>query len=620
MNQTKKIVFTLLLGIGLLETSACGKEASTNVVPTGSLAGENIPLPTSDFGQTENSAAASTNTGIITPTDASAPSLVPSSDVTSVTGMPATPAPSSAPTNKPIPTNTPTPKPTAFPKPTATPTPPPPYNPEISYLSVPVVGGNITVYISKDQAHPQVIVQKTDGNSCSFDWDYNLECGSPIVYITKDPKDLKNLGFPDGEEILAIWLPTEPQDESTFPSDSPDKGALEICGECHCLPLQSLSAAAPDTPQDTLVDTLADPGICGVLNTGYAKDQDTALWQEEEVFSVFSEDGAVLSQYPMLCLPAGEEYPIVYGKIHVTKKRTIYQRFGIDIAGERFWLGQYIDGKVSFLPEYVLHENAASESCFYPWWPRKFADEGENAWLDLDGDGISEEISYRLVTGEGSHSYDFCISINGAEHELGLCSELNTRLFTASLDGKSWQIFVLDYGVGRSKDWVVFQYEGGSLHTSGYFCDGTYQKIGNEEENIYISTASCYPMQQDSFEQKQKFSDGMLSEIPRDYYEFTAMYQDYAHETPHRNVITTKTALDLYSDKNAAETFLLPEGSQVIFLGSDFIEWILVKNTETGEQGWLRVKMENRSAHDCILPDGSVVEGNLLFEGLMLYD
>ncbi len=58
----------------------------------------------------------------------------------------------------------------------------------------------------------------------------------------------------------------------------------------------------------------------------------------------------------------------------------------------------------------------------------------------------------------------------------------------------------------------------------------------------------------------------------------------------------------------------------MIFLGSDFKEWILVKNTETDEQGWLRVKMEDKSAHYCILTDGSEVAKELLFDGLIDYD
>ncbi len=124
------------------------------------------------------------------------------------------------------------------------------------------------------------------------------------------------------------------------------------------------------------------------------------------------------------------------------------------------------------------------------------------------------------------------------------------------LMGRGWQILALDYGVGRSQDWVVFQYENDSLHKSGYFFGGTYQKIENEEENVYISTGSCYPLQRDSFEQKQKFSSGILSEIARDYYEFTALYQDFANEAPHRNVITVKRTIDLYFQKMERKLFL----------------------------------------------------------------
>ncbi len=472
-----------------------------------------------------------------------------------------------------------------------------------------MVGGNITVYISKDQAYPQVIVQKTDGNSYSFDWDYNLECGSPIVYITKDPKDLKNLGFPDGEEILAIWLPTEPQDESTFPSDSPDKGALEICGECHCLPLQSLSAAAPDTPQDTLVDTLADPGICGVLNTGYAKDQDTALWQEEEVFSVFSEDGTVLSQYPMLCLPAGEEYPIVYGKIHVTKKRTIYQRFGIDVAGERFWLGQYIDGKVSFLPEYVLHENAASESCFYPWWPRKFADEGENAWLDLDGDGTPEQICwYQEGTG---NSKGLKMSIDGTEYEIPDPEwDLYSPVFTLSLDGKTNLFAVADYAYAALSGFVVFGYRNQEIYEVGEF-SLSYRKIEEGENNVYISSHYSYPLQHDYFWAVEKFENGTLRNIPQDYYELI--------REPNRadsHTLSVRKSIELYREKDGDDTFLLPEGSRAMTLGTDFENWILVENLDTGEQGWLHVPMEEYRGRICILPDKTELEGEEIFDGL----
>lgn len=600
LDQIKKIFFTVLFSLGLLETSACGKEAQTNTVPTESLAGENTPLPTS--GLTENTTTVTVFPAV---TELLTPTLIPTEQVSTPTPKPTEPIP--------VPTEpTPT-KPSVPQTPTSKPIPTSPLNPEISYLGIAVDGGAVTVYISKDPSQPQVAIRKRGENIHSFCWDYNLEYGDPITYIEKDCENMKALGFPDEDEgVLAIWLPTKPLTEKICPDHFQQEPCREICGEGHCFSLTDLSTSAPDTLSDKLFDDSTNVQIYGELTTGYT--------DGGNVFSLFSGDGEILEQFPMLHFPDNKIYPIVYGEVHVDEYGAVCQRFGIDIIGDILWLGNYSNGRRYLLDKNTLALDTRYGSNLNVWWPRKFAEEGENAWLDLDGDGISEEITYCFVTHEGSYSNDFLVNINGTEHELGFHSELNPVLYTASLDKKGWQILALDYGEGRSEDWVVFQYENGSLHKAGSFLGGSYQKTGNEEENIYISTGFCYPLQRDSFELKQNFSNGILSEITQDYYEFTALYRDAEDETPHRNVITVKRTFDLYSQKNGTETFPLTEGSHVIFLGTDFKEWILVKNIETDEQGWLRVKMEDKSAHDCILMDGSEVAKEVLFEGLMDYD
>lgn len=497
----------------------------------------------------------------------------------------------------------PTPTPTLTPTPTSTPTPSPsmtirfddsssPLNPSISYLEISPEFG-LTIYISQDIAWQQIVLYR-DHTYYNYYWDYDLAYGEPIVFFLNRPMEGERKLI---KKELVICFPTEELKEPLS-----QIGAREICGEAHMLDYENLAYEIPQSRQFSSSTIAFSQNASG-----------------ENLFSLFNVDGEAYMEFPGLNaeefgLSKQKLYPLRFDSLHYTDTGMCYQRVGIKEEEKMVWIGKFCwytlfaDETIGYR---INNKRGFADGPYEKEWQLRPLE--PDALLDLDGDGTAEKICSRFVIGEGSHSNTFQIWINGIEQHIKLVGELDTTLYTASLDGKTSQIIALNHGVGRSNDLEIFQYKEGELQSAGCFLDGEYQKIESEKGNIYISKGEAYPLQNEYFDLKQEFVDGALREVPQDFYTFKS-----------RNIITTKQAIELYTKKNESETFLLPQGSSIVFLGSDLSEWILVENQDTKEKGWLRVEMKNWDglimAFNCIFPDGSKIEKEKLFDGLMNYD
>lgn len=572
-NLFTRILLAILCIVELLCITACGKQAEVGTVPT-NQAGENSPLSTDISGQN------------LTPTPLTKP----------IARRILTPRP------KPSPTPTPTPTPTLTPTPSPTPTPTPPLNPLLSYLEISVNKEDIVVYISKDPMKPEVLVGKAGGKFHSFSWDYNLDYGTPVIDIDNRKELLEKFGFSDQEELLMIWLPTEPLAEQHFPSYFDKPGT--ICGEGHCLSVTALSDPNLNVIQDILLDASAYAEKVGKFTVGYAKDEDG-----EEQLSLFSAQGDILKQYPMLCLPKGN-YPVIYETPHISSAGWVYQRFGIAVDEVNLWLGQQTNNFLFLSREEGMGYDARYSPYLQKWWPREIGEENHEILLDLDGNGSPERIVWHIE--EKGQEKETRVTINGMDYPL-LCPEWGniTPVFTISLDGKTNQLVVIDYAYGVMENFIVFGYRDGKIYEVGKFCNMEYWKKKAKEKNIYVSHALCYPLQHAQVWVEQEFVDGVLREIPQDYYEFV---EDAT--TWKRTIFKAKKTISLYQEKGKEATVLLMEGSPVRMIGTDLKEWVLLENPDTSERGWLRVPMKERDGGSCILPDGTRVNGSEIFEGL----
>ena len=73
--------------------------------------------------------------------------------------------------------------------------------------------------------------------------------------------------------------------------------------------------------------------------------------------------------------------------------------------------------------------------------------------------------------------------------------------------------------------------------------------------------------------------------------------------------------IDGYTNREISEKVNIQSGDSLEILGGDLEEWILFKKISTGEEGWLYV-----NSNQCMLPDGSMVYSEKVFEGLAFFD
>lgn len=527
-------------------------------------------------------------------------------------------------------TSTPAAIPESTPAPTAEPETAEPFAPGVSYLEL-LPAEDVTVYFREDSKRPQVIVESTTILQKTqyqvYDWDYNLEYGTPFVQP----------GVYQNQKVLFFFLPTAELAEQLSPID-----AKELCGEMHLL-----SCSDSGWEEFIAADNLA---------AEIFQQKTTAFYRtKEDGKRVFTLSVAVegypvqLFEYPYLQLPEQEDYPVVFEQTaHYTETLLEYRRIGVQTGEDIVWLGKFCtdavwpagwckgmndswNGDYAFFPELKYGYYAGSDSIFgilggetlYSWQLRRLEPDD---LIDLDGDGTAEKVIFRKQQNQDSeYQLDAVVDLDGGRTKLAEFSIFHPSadcLFAASLDGRTFQLMLLDMGVGRDSLLNIYQFEGGELHPAGSFPNAKYTAEPTEGENIYSCISGVYQLQNDIVARYYEFTDGVLQEVEQEYYEFLETWRDAPDAPADRNVFTVKEDIELYYEKDGEKTFLMPAGSHAVTLGGDLKEWILFENRDTREQGWLRVVRcdEYGNTFGCILTDGREVNCSELFDGLLCYD
>lgn len=413
---------------------------------------------------------------------------------------------------------------------------------------------------------PEVIIQ-AGGYQYVLEKEYFLECGEPVVTIKK--------GCYAGlecEEILSVVLPVKELPDALSPI-----GSAEVYGREYVLDIRSLAEGKKVEALEII------PGENTELSAGYRLNQ-----KGEKVFALsvprWSESSREywregIFWYPGLDLPEQEHYSLVYEELsHFTDSGIGYRRVGIAAGNQMIFLGKFCndiffpDTEIGYYDEYWEFDLEGGPD-LQPWQPRPLEPE---TLLDLDGDGVPEKISYRM-TGERMGSSRFIVSINGVENVLddfrtdvffGNC------MFTASLDGKTKQLMVFHLGDGASREITVYSYKNGCLQRAGQIENADSYRI-SEEDGIGVFAMFCRisPLQSDMTLMKYSLTDGMLREIPQEYYKFCENRME-ENGTPARNILTLLQDFELHTEKGGDSTFVLPKGSHVTTLGGDLADWI----------------------------------------------
>lgn len=219
------------------------------------------------------------------------------------------------------------------------------------------------------------------------------------------------------------------------------------------------------------------------------------------------------------------------------------------------------------------------------------------SWLDLDGDGEKEEVKYQRWTYGTSANETYKLTVNNKSVE-GKGENIHDKVWIASMDGKTTQLLCRQDGPSDDPMSDVYVYENGELKPAGMISGDDIQIL---KDRVY-ATAQCDHLQTFQGKLQYEFKDGKVNRVDRDFYE-------------QGGEAVARMSIPLLQEKNGAPGITLKAGEQVIIVGGDNKEWVLIQSKETGEKGWLRCIVP----YQCILPDGTELDSDALFSGLSFY-
>lgn len=208
------------------------------------------------------------------------------------------------------------------------------------------------------------------------------------------------------------------------------------------------------------------------------------------------------------------------------------------------------------------------------------------AYLDLDGDGNVEEIilepsqdpenmAYRDETDPLSY-FRLQIGSTGIER---WGENLSNTLWAVSFDGRSILLVLYEDGPSGDPYTHFYRYQNDQIIEAGGFADDI-RLCGISPEGIITGAIRQDVVQTDWITVRWQFGEnGMMEEIPQDFYEFQ-----------NKNWVNLSEDLPLHVSVESPETFVLPASRSLRFLqtSADW-RWVLVE-TDDGQQGWMRVE------------------------------
>lgn len=220
------------------------------------------------------------------------------------------------------------------------------------------------------------------------------------------------------------------------------------------------------------------------------------------------------------------------------------------------------------------------------------------SWLDLDGDGEKEQITYQFSVNSDNDFGEYSLQA-GDSVKKGEGINLYRYVDVIFLNDRTTLLSVGSNGPSDDPSGDYYLYQKQSLILLGQLGG---ELIGSQGDCLYTKG------QWDFF---QTFQRTRCFELDNGLFKSrsTGNYHYGNRATAIRNV-------PLYKDEEFSEIGLtLQPGDEVIIVESDLESAVLIKQESTGKSGWLRCK----EAYTCILPDGSEWNSWELFDGLVFY-
>ena len=207
------------------------------------------------------------------------------------------------------------------------------------------------------------------------------------------------------------------------------------------------------------------------------------------------------------------------------------------------------------------------------------------AYLDIDGNGIAEEIilepSHDPEAMAYRYEYDplfyFHLKIGNAGME-SMGENLSNTLWAVTFDGRSILLVLYEDGPSADPYTHFYRYQNNQIIEAGGIADDI-RLCSISPEGIITSAIRQDVVQTDWITVRWQFNDnGILEQIPQEVYDFR-----------NGNWVTLNDELPLHSAVESDETFMVsPQMVRFLQTSADW-NWVLVE-TADGQQGWVHLE------------------------------
>lgn len=223
-------------------------------------------------------------------------------------------------------------------------------------------------------------------------------------------------------------------------------------------------------------------------------------------------------------------------------------------------------------------------------------------YLDFDGDGQSESVSFLVNGPYAGGGREYCVSCQiFVEDDMLEQSGDNIEcgIYGVSLDGEHIWLVIADDGPSDDPICTFYSYEQGELKQIGAVKDWI-DHISVTTDGLIMGGTSCRVFDTALIEACWQLDDsGMVLMIPQEYYRMYHYIDDYD--------VTLTEPITVYEDRNeqSAATIMQPQKIEIPY--TDAVQWVYLVG-EDGTAGWLRTG--NMSSTDRMR----------VFEGLFMAD
>ncbi len=480
------------------------------------------------------------------------------------------------------------------------------------------VSDDLSVYFVQDKEQ-SILIQYQDKEAV-FNWDYDLNLGKPLFYLTEK----------DALKLLYIALPTKENESDT---------SVEICGEWHMVRLGS-------TDKNQWKYAEEDFWMQEVLSADEAQEDFWMEWKEavDKSYLVLhsgtkQEINSPFYEYPALQGINQENLEFVREDVlHITDSMLAYRRLGVRINDKIVWLGKLYDDLLIGGESRSASIRSTGRGCFVPdpevqygkKWYENWLSSGQmlalapDCILDLDGDGIQERISYRMEEGNQKGILTV-INQDGKQTltEISSVGELDFRPFAVSLDGTTVQLVFQDMAGTREELSFYRKDENELVFVGEIVCKNYEYTVTGKTDlgNLKLSAVDIdagMRLGNVAVSKDYLYEDGKLKEIMPEFYTILDRENYF---------IYPKTKLVLFDSLNGNKTIVFPERSKLRRVqcseltdfppeGEERKTWgfVMLENVDTGERGWIQMA----SVMECILQDSTVIECEKVFDGIRM--